>query len=61
VAPGEHKFNAQYKDKMDTYPKDVLVINMEPGNTYDLSVNIETKAFVRGRFYLEGLIEVAGN
>ncbi len=60
VVPGEHKFHVQYKGKIKSTPEEELLINMEPGKTYFISVNISTRAFAKGRFYCEQLSEQEG-
>jgi hypothetical protein len=60
VDPGEHKFHAQYKGKIKSTPETELPVNLEPGKTYYISVNIATKAFSKGSFYCEQLTEEVG-
>ncbi len=60
VEPGEHKFHVQYKGKVKSTPETELPVNLEPGKTYYISVNVVTKAFARGRFYCEQLNEDEG-
>jgi hypothetical protein len=60
VEPGEHQFHAQYKGKIKSTPETELLINLEPGKIYYVSVNLATKAFGKGRFYCEQLSEEEG-
>jgi hypothetical protein len=60
VEPGEHKIHTQYKGKIKSTPETELVLNLESGKTYYISVNIATKAFGKGRFYCEQLTEEEG-
>lgn len=60
VVPGEHKIHAQYKGKIKSTPETELIVNLEPGKTYYISVNIATKAFAKGSFYCEHLSEEEG-
>jgi hypothetical protein len=60
VEPGEHRFHAQYKGKIKSTPETELLVNLEPGKTYYISVNIATKAFSKGSFYCEQLSDEEG-
>lgn len=60
VEPGEHRFHAQYKGKVKSTPEAELLVNLVPGKTYYISVNIRTKAFGKGSFYCEQLNEEEG-
>ena len=60
VEPGEHKFHAQYKGKIKSSSETDLLINLEAGKTYYISVNILTKAFFKGYFYCEQISEEDG-
>ncbi len=60
VEPGQHKLHAQYKGKVKSTPDTELVLNFEAGKSYYISVNIETKAFGKGRFYCKELSEETG-
>ncbi len=60
VKPGEHKFHAQYKGKIKSSPETDLVLNLEAGKTYYISIKIFTKAFSKGYFYCEQLSEEDG-
>lgn len=60
VEPGEHRFHAQYKGKVKSTPETELLVNLESGKTYYISVNIKTKAFGKGSFYCEQLSEEEG-
>lgn len=60
VEPGEHKIHTQYKGKIKSTPETELLVNMEPGKTYYISLNIITKAFGKGSFYCKQLSEEEG-
>jgi len=60
VEPGEHRFHAQYKGKVKSTPETELLVNLESGRTYYISVNLKTKAFGKGSFYCEQLSEEEG-
>jgi hypothetical protein len=60
VVPGEHKIHAQYKGKVKSNPETELLVNVEQGKTYYISIHIATKAFGKGRFYCELLSEEEG-
>lgn len=60
VEAGVHKIHAQYKGNIKSTPETELMVNLEPGKTYYISVNIVTKAFSRGSFYCEQLSEEEG-
>jgi hypothetical protein len=60
VEPGEHRFHAQYKGKVKSTPETELLVNIESGKTYYISVNLKTKAFGKGSFYCEQLSEEEG-
>ena len=60
VEPGEHIIHAQYKGKIKSTPETELLVNLESGKTYYVSVNIRTKAFGKGSFYCEQLTEEEG-
>lgn len=60
VNAGEHKLHTQYKGKVKSTPESDLVVKLEPGKTYYFAVNIETKAFGKGRMYCEQLSEEDG-
>jgi hypothetical protein len=60
VEPGEHKIHVQYKGKIKSAPEKELLVNLESGKTYYISVNLKTKAFGKGSFYCEQLTEEEG-
>lgn len=60
VEPGEHRIHAQYKGKIKSTPETELLVNLESGKTYYISINIKTKAFGKGSFYCELLSEEEG-
>jgi hypothetical protein len=60
VEPGQHKMHVQYRGKVQSTHETELVVNYEAGKTYYVSVNLETKAFGKGRFYCELLSEENG-
>lgn len=60
VEPGRHKLHAQYRGKVQSTPETELEVTMEPGKSYYIAVNIETKAFGKGRFYCTLLSEEIG-
>ena len=60
VEPGNCKIHAQYKGKIKSSPETELQVNLEPGKSYYISVNIATKAFEKGSFYCEQLSEDEG-
>jgi hypothetical protein len=60
VEPGEHRFHVQYKGKIKSSPDTELLVNLESGKRYYISVNIKTKAFGKGSFYCEQLSEEEG-
>jgi Protein of unknown function (DUF2846) len=60
VEPGEHKFHTQYKGKIKSTPETELLVNLEAGKTYYISINITTKAFAKGSFYCLKLSEEEG-
>jgi hypothetical protein len=60
VEPGEHRFHAQYKGKVKSTPETELLVNLESGKTYYISVNLKTKAFGKGSFYCEQLSDEEG-
>ncbi len=60
VEPGEHKIHTQYKGKIKSTPETELLVNMEPGKTYYITLNIITKAFGKGSFYCKQLREEEG-
>jgi len=58
--PGEHKIHTQYKGKIKSEPETELTVHFEAGKTYYISVNLETKAFGKGRFYCTQMTEEEG-
>jgi len=58
--PGQHKFHTQYKGKIKSNPETDLMVTLEPGKTYYISVNLTTRAFAKGSFYCEQLSEEEG-
>jgi len=60
IEPGTYNIHTQYKGKIKPDPETGLSINLEAGQTYYITLTIQTKAFGKGKFYCDQVSEEEG-